>query len=155
MPLVSFPTPVIELPVADRVSGDTRVRQKARFVSLFHQQLGESSDARITVRVSLYAADASAPAGYGAPLSGPGFSAYDAVLSADNRTLVDASNGAILAMQQLGQTAQEWEAVVAGFDQNTMLQGDFFGMLRDTQAVNIGDMIRQHIAQADAMGRFA
>jgi len=156
MPLYSPPQTTIELPVSDRVSGDTRFRQKALFLSLFHQQLpGGESSVRIVVRVRLYAADASAADGYGPQLTGPGLSSYEATLSADNRTLVDAADGTQLAMRQLGQTEAEWQALVESFPQPTMLQGDFFHALRESQPVQIGDMIRHHIQQADAMGRFA
>jgi len=156
MPLITPPPTQIELPVSARVSGDTRVLQKALFLSMFHQQLPNgAASVRIVVRVSLYAADATAPDGYGLPLSGAGFSAYEATLTADNSTLVDAADGTQLAQHQLGQTEAEWQAVVASFPQNTMLQGDFFLMLREHQPVQIGDMIRHHIEQADRMGRFA
>jgi hypothetical protein len=156
MPLILYTPSVIELAVSDRVAGDTRVRQKARFVSLFHQQTPEGeSSVRIVVCVRLYAA---AGDDYGPALTGPGFSSYEATLGADNRTLVDARPehaGDVLAIREFGQTQASWQAVVDSFEQPTMLQGDFFEMLRDNQPVQIGDIIRQHIMRADALGRFA
>jgi len=156
MPLITPLLPVIESPVSDRVSGDTRFRQKALFLNMFHQQLPNGiASVQVVVRVSLYAADATAPDGYGPRLTGSGLSSYESTLTADNTTLVDAATGEQLAQKPLGQTDVEWQAVIASFSQNTMLQGDFFLMLRESQPVQIGDMIRHHIQQADAMGRFA
>ena len=156
MPLIPYTPSVIELAIADRIAGDTLIRQKARFLSLFHKQTPEGiSSVQIVVRVCLYAAEGQ---GYGPLLSGPGFSSYEATLGADNRTLVDARPehaGDVLATRELGQTEEAWQAVVDSYPQPTMLQGDFFEMLRDNQPVQIGDIIRRHIARADALGRFA
>ena len=59
------PTPIV-LPVSNRVVGDTVIKQQARFASLLHLQTDEGEcSARISVRVSLYAADATTPDGYG------------------------------------------------------------------------------------------
>ena len=153
------PTPIV-LPVSDRVVGDTVIKQKARFAGLLHLQTDEGEcNARITVRVSLYAADATAPDGYGPLLDGPGLSRYTAELVADNNTLVDKRDGSILlyngklAIRQL-LSAQEWEEAAA--PAYAMLQGDFFELLRENGLPGtIADMIRLHIQQADAMGRFA
>lgn len=146
---------LIELPVADRVSGDTRIRQRARFLSLVH---GQSSDgactAVITVLVSLYAAQGE---DYGEALSGPGLSTYTVSLSADNQTLVDAGTGQILAIRQ-GEQPADWQARIDELSQErtTMLQGDFFEYLRDNGLPGtMRQMIEQHIQQADEMGRFA
>lgn len=155
MPLISPPHTHIELPVADRIVADTRIRQKCAFAMLRHTQneAGECC-AHIGVLVTLYAADDAAAEGFGRPLTGPGFSSYAAELVADNNTLVDAQTGAIQAIRQ-GENDASWRAKIDAFPQPTMLQGDFFEYLRENQPVRIGDMIRQHIQQADAMGRFA
>lgn len=151
MPLLAHTPTIIELPVADRVAGDTLIRQKARFVSLLHTQspAGECR-AVITVLVSLYAADGP---GFGPALQGLGFQNYTVELVAANDTLVDAETGQILAMHQ-GQDAETWQALCNGYTRPVMLQGDWFEAIRETQPVLIGEMIRQHIQQADAMGRF-
>lgn len=144
---------LIELPVADRQQGDTRIRQRARFVGLAHGQSADGTcTATITVLVSLYAAEGD---GYGEPLTGPGFSPYSATLAADNQTLVAVESGQILAIRQ-GEQEAAWQAKIEELsrERDTMLQGDFFEVLRE-QTIKIGDMIRQHIQQADAMGRFS
>ncbi|TGE26901.1 hypothetical protein [Hymenobacter metallicola] len=88
MPLLKPEVPIIEMPVSDRISGDTRIKQKARFVSFNHlQDLNGRCEARITVNVTLHAADGD---GFGQPLTGLGFMSYNADLVADNNTVVDA-----------------------------------------------------------------
>ncbi len=152
MPLLPGARTLIEIPVADRVFLDSVIRQKARFVSLVHHQYesGESL-AHIAVEVRLYAADGD---GFGPVLDGPGFAPYRVELAADNQTVVDAQTGAILAIRQ-GEAEADWQEKLTGYAQPVMLQGDFFEYLRENVDVRIGDMIRLHIAQADAMGRFA
>jgi hypothetical protein len=156
MPQQPYTPSIIELPVSDLQYGDTRVRQKARFKSLFHEQTPEGeSSVRIVVIVSPYAAEGD---GFGPLLSNKVFKSYECPLMADNLTLVDARAefaGEVLATRVLGQSDADWQVIVDGFEQPTMLQGDFFEMLRDTQAVPIGGLIRQHIMRADALGRFA
>jgi len=156
MPLQPYPRTLIEVPVSDRVIADTRIKQKARFYSLLHtQEVNGVSRVIIKLLVSLYAADSAAPDGYGDKLISAGFSAYECELSADNNTLVDpAQAGAILAIRGAATDAQ-WQATIERFAQDTMLQGDFFEYLREQQPILIGEMIRHHIAAADAMGRFA
>lgn len=140
----------IELPVADRLPG---IKQKARFVRLSHGQADNGQcDATITVLVTMYAADGE---GYGPALSGPGFSSYLVDLTADNNCLVDATTGAVLARRN-GINSVDWQATIDSFAQPTMLQGDFFEYLREHVDVRIGDLIRLHITQADAVpSRFA
>lgn len=146
------------MPVADLQVGNTLVRQKARFKSLYHEQTpAGQSFVRIVVIVSPYAAVAEGD-GFGPPLTGTVFKSYESTLSADNLTLVDVrpeQAGNVLATRVLGQSDADWQAVVDSFEQPTMLQGDFFELLRDTQAVAIGELIRLHIQRADALGRFA
>lgn len=151
--LVALPHSLIELPVSDRVIGDTRLRQKARFVTLEHTQTPEGiCAATITVLVSVYAALGQ---GYGARLDGAGFSSYTKVLTADNKKLVDAATGEILHDSPVPLSAAAWAEIDANYPQATMLQGDFFEMLRRYSPIDIEEMIVQHIQQADAMGLFA
>jgi hypothetical protein len=141
------------LAISDRQQGDTLIRQRARFLALAHGQSADGTcTATISVLVSLYAADGD---GYGELLTGPGLSPYAVTLTADNQTLVAVQTGQILAIRQ-GEQEAAWQANIEELsrEQATMLQGDFFEALR-AQPINIGDMIRQHIQQADAMGRFA
>lgn len=137
--------------MADRVIGDTIIRQLVRFVGLRHSQGPDGQCAAyVDVLVTMYAA---LGAGRGPELNGAGFAPYAVSLVADNQTIVDAATGRILAIRQ-GENQADWLALAEGYPQDTMLQGDFFEQLRE-QPLRIGDMIRQHIAQADAMGRFA
>jgi hypothetical protein len=98
---------------------------------------------------------AAAGEGYGPALTAAGFSTRTVDLAAANDTLVDAATGEILAINT-GQQPAEWTAIIAGFEQDTMLQGDFFEYLRDNGLPGtIRQLIEHHIQQADAMGRFA
>ena len=153
MPLIAHtPTP-IEVPVSDRKVNDTTIKQKAIFQRLEHRIL-PSGEARVGVNVlvNLYAADGEA---FGEKLTGNGFQSYMVELVADNQTIVDASSGAILAINTGYKSKADWEAQAQAYEQPVMFQGDFFELIRDNQSVEIGGMIRQHIAQADAMGKFA
>lgn len=78
-------------------------------------------------------------------------------MQAQDNTLVsvaDGKKGLILATRT-NESAEEWEAVAAQIAEPVLGQGDFFELLRDTQAVEIRAMIELHIRQADAQGRFA
>ena len=152
------PTP-IELPVSSRVVGDTIFRQKARFMDLTHTQSPEGT-CRVVVRVlvSLYAAQGE---GFGPMLSGLGVSPYIMELVADNNTLVEATTGDILTgeggkLYIRGKVSeQEWEAASTSSPTPLMYQGDFFEYLRENSPINISALIRQHINQADQMGKFS
>jgi hypothetical protein len=145
------PTPIV-VDVSDRViSPSLRVKQRAHFVSLLHDYDAQGQpQAHIAVLLRMYAAE---PDGsYGPELNLEGFVARPKGLVAANDTLVDAADGTILAIRTEG---ENWQAVLDRFEQPTMLQGNFFEYLRDNVPVMIGTIIRQHIHNADALGRFA
>lgn len=143
-------TPII-LPVCDVKFGDTFFKQKAHFQQLTHTESPAGvCEATITVAVLRYAADGTAPDGFGDVL--PDLPARTFTLQAKNDTLVDLATGKVLASStEPDQNPYDWDAK---FTSPTMLQGDYFALLRDTQAVNIGELIRQYIRQADELGRF-
>lgn len=147
MAFIQPPRQQIILPVADKIAGI--LKQQARFVSLFHHQndQGECS-AKIVVLVTLHQAD-------GTPLAGEQFPARIMELKAENDTLVAAATGQVLAIRQ-GENDAAWQARITELSQgvDTMLQGDYFEYLRENEPVRIGDLIRYHIQQADALGRF-
>ena len=161
MAIQSYTPPPFELAVSDRTEGETTVKQKVRFLRLEHDD--EARTCLIHIRVTPYAV---APGGgYGAALLRPPFTSYPATLAAENNTLVDTRDGSILAIRYtprpggaLG-TDADWQADIARIEADpdllAMYQGDYFLQLRDTQSLIIGDMIRHHIQQADALGRFA
>jgi len=151
MPVATYIPGLIELAVSDRIQDDTIIKQKVRFVSLLHSQ-DQSGVCVALIRVLVFPFSAAA-GDFGAPLTGPYARAYETELVADNQTLVDAATGEIVAIRYL-LTAEQWQDMLAS-ERQTMLQGDFFHYLRENADVRIGDMIRQHIAQANAMGRFA
>jgi hypothetical protein len=136
--------------VSDRVAGDTIIKQKATFVSLSHTQNTSGSYASIQVLVEMYANAAGA---YGDKLSGPGIGTYHVTMNAANDTIVNAETGTILHVRS-GESEGAWQALAELSPQPVMFQGDFFEMLRE-QPVKIADLIRSHIANADALGRFS
>ena len=152
MPLLSPPRTFIEAEISDLVLLDTIIKRKVRFEAMHHHQDADGQ-CRATLFVRLYCY-ANAAGAYGPQLEGPLFRASRRELYADNNCLVDAATGAILAVRD-GRSAAEWETLPASFEQPTMLQGDFFEYLRENQPILIGELIRHHIQQADAMGRFA
>ncbi len=155
MPLLPGARTPLELIVADRVVADTVIRQKARRTG-FECQFWDTGEcvARIVTTVTMYAADATAPDGLGPALTAAGFAPREVVLHADNQTVVDAATGALLCTRR-GEAEADWQAKVDGYAQPTMLQGDFFAFLCEHVPVKINDMVRLHMQQADAMGRFA
>lgn len=138
---------LIEINVVDRTFGDTTIKQKAIFNSLYHVQKdnGECS-AIINVTVKSYASD---KGNYGASLSDLGVPDRFIQLTADNNSLVDATNGTVLVTRKF-ETNADWDTITNGFTQQTMLQGDFFEMIREKSPIEIGGLIRQHIGLADA-----
>ena len=150
MPLAPYTTTQIEIPVTDRVFNDTTIKQKAVFTTLTHTQNEKSSKAVIEVLVSMYAND---NGDYGQKLSGQGFSPYFSKLGADNDTIVNAQTGEILLVRT-DESDALWQARADMHPDTVMFQADFFLMLRDTQTIEIGNLIKQHITQADALGRF-
>ena len=158
MPLIPGARALIEIPISDLVIAGTTVKRKARFTKLIHEQVftGECL-ALIEVYITLYAEDESTPDGFGPALTKKGFTTFSDTLSADNQTVVDAMPGAtagdILAIRQ-GETEAAWQAKLTTYEVPVMLQGDFFEYLRDNEPVLIGAMIRKHILNADAMGKY-
>jgi len=136
--------------VSDRVVGDTIIKQKATFVSLSHNQNTSGSYASIQVLVEMYA---NVAGDYGDKLSGPGIGTYYVTMNAENNTIVNAETGAILHVRN-GESEAVWQALAELSPEPVMFQGDFFEMLRE-QPVKIADLIRAHIANADALGRFS
>jgi len=161
MAITPYTPPPFELEVSDRTEGQTTVKQKVRFLRLEHDD--ELRTCLIHIRVTPYAV---APGGgYGPALLRPPFTSYPATLAAENNTLVDTRDGSILAVRYaprpggaLG-TDADWQADIARIEADAtvpaMYQGDYFLMLRDTQSLIIGDLIRHHILQANTLGRFA
>ena len=152
MPLVTPTLNPIKVALTDRVFNDTRFKQEAIFESLMHRQ-NEAGDsmAQINVTVKYYADNAGS---FGTPLHDKGMPDKSVALMADNNTVVDAADGAILVIFA-HESEEERTAIANAYEQPVMLQGTFFATLRDNAPIVIGDMIRLHIAQADAMGKFA
>lgn len=152
MPLLSATRQLLELAICDKDFNGLLLKQKARFTSLTYSQAptGECS-AQIMVLISLYA-----PAGddYGPQLPYAAFPPRPETLRADNQTLVEVATGRILAQRNGAQEA-DWQATIARFEQNTMLQADYLATLAEEEPVKLNDMIRRYIQQADAAGKFA
>jgi len=147
MPLFPFEHQPIEVPVTDRSTASTTIKQKARFLTLHASQNPLSGEITVTirVRVDLYADDNGQ---YGELLTGKGLTSYEVSLLADNNTAVDPQTGAVRHIRT-AQTTDEWQALLAADEAPLMLQGDWFEMLLNTQQVAIGPMLRQFIEQAD------
>ena len=154
MALLPYPRPQIIVRVANRELGDTRIAQLATFCGFHHVQAPNSvGSVLIEVVVAMFSLAGTEP---GEPLLGEGFSSRIVHLVGDNLTLVDAATGALLATRASSESDEAWQAIVDGFSQDTMLQGDFFLALRENGLPGtISEMIRQNIQQADGMGRFA
>jgi len=149
---------LIEIPVSDRVYGDTTIKQKAIFNSLYHQQQADGQcSAVINVTVRSFAVRKLVTTGesgtttysYGESLADKGVPDRQESLSADNNSLVDMATGGVLVTRKF-ETNLEWDNIISSFTQPTMLQGDFFELLRENAPIEIGALIRQHIALADA-----
>jgi hypothetical protein len=169
MPLVALPTQIIEMPVADRVFGATVIKQKARYQKLIIGDENGTTTVQLLVKVTQYAFDAET-GGYGAQLP-VDFPERLITLLADNDTAVKPTDGTLLyikmsnsaalncltgKLEEIPQTGGgTWRTYLAAKPEPLALQGDFFSLLRDTQPVLIAGLIRQHIQQADAMGKFA
>jgi hypothetical protein len=151
MPRLPYTRQHIELPVSDRVYQDTTFKQKARFTKLVHDQSETESKVVVTVLVTMYANDNGT---YGMLMTGKGFQPYPVDMTADNSCLVDAETGEILA-ERTTESNAHWAAIADLHPKNVMWQGDFFEMLRDSQDIRIGNLITQHIQNADRLGRFA
>lgn len=152
MPVNPGPRKLIEIPVTDRVFGDTTIKQKAIFNSLLHQQQPDgqcSAIINVTVRSFANVIDEEGNSTYGVSLSDKGVPDRMLSLTADNNSLVELSSSSILATRKY-ETNLEWDVIINSFPQETMLQGDFFELLRHYSPIDIEDMIRQHILLADA-----
>jgi hypothetical protein len=155
MPIQPYTPEPFELEVADRVVGQTVVKQKVRFLRLEHDD--EARTCTVHVRVLPFAV---APdGGYGELLSAPIFQyPLDAIVASNSR-LVDQRTGNILAERFATKadgstgTDTDWlEAIerLKASEVPAMYQGDYFLWLRDNQPLLIGEVIRQYIRQADA-----
>lgn len=155
MPLITHtPSPIV-VEVSDRKINDTVIKQKVVFQRLEHRiQTDGTSRVGVSILVELYAANGTA---YGEKLTGNGFNSYYDELVADNNTIVDVQTGDILAINVIAfgyKNQPDWIQQANDFKQDVMFQGDFFEVMRDSQPVQIGALIRHHITQADAMGKF-
>ena len=166
-PLTDF---VILVDISDRVFGHTVIKQRALFKRLTHLDEPENPSFKMDITVQLYAQQVDGS--YGERLQGNGFRDYERQLSADNDSAVDPNTGKILLMRSHTSTqdeadtitfSQQWPAESqADFlarceaDERTLtLQGLFFLMLRAYSPIDMEELIRTHIAQADVMGRFS
>ena len=154
MALITHPRTLIEVPLTDRVFDDTTIKQDAIFIGLRHDQNHDTGVGivSITVLVKSFASDNGAKGIY---LGDKGMYDKRIDLVADNDTIVNAATGEILAIRTRMMTPNDWQSIIDALTVDYAYQGDFFIQLREAAPIVIGDMIRQHIAQADAMGKFA
>ncbi len=153
MPLLTPTRELIRVPLTDRVFNDTVIKQEAVFDTLEHRQdaINGVAQVHVVVVVRSYANDNGE---FGIALHDKGMPDKRVYLVADNLTVVNAETGEIVLIQA-ADNYFTWEEDIEALEGNVMFQGDFFLQLRDNAPIVIGDMIRQHIAQADAMGKFA
>jgi hypothetical protein len=142
----------IEIDLSDRVLNSTRWKQRAicSYFTCLQDEQGVCS-VSLEVVVRSYSDDKGK---YGESLHLRGVPDRAVVIEANNQTLVDFATGAILLVRS-GENDIQWEQATAAFAQETMLQGDYFEWLREQAPLVIGELIRHHIRQADAIGRFA
>jgi hypothetical protein len=155
MPLQPFEHAHITANVSDRVIGGVVVaKQRATYQSMSIEQNRSSGEMSIVmvVLVSLFAVSVTGEYGEAIP-EGQGFHSYPVRLYANNLTAVTL-DGTIKHIRQQ-ETQEQWAELLANDPDPLMLQGDFFEYVRDNQPLKIGDLIRQHIANADQMGRFS
>lgn len=142
----------IEIDLSDRVLNSTRWKQRAicSYFTCLQDEQGVCS-VSLEVVVRSYSDDKGK---YGESLHLRGVPDRAVVIEANNQTLVDFATGAILLVRS-DENDVEWEQATAAFPQKTMLQGDYFEWLRENTPLVIGELIRFHILQADARGRFS
>jgi hypothetical protein len=141
--------------ISDYVNGSTRYKRKAKWLSFYHAVTPQAGvNLQLVVLITAYAAVEGSPEEYGPQLIGPQFRAYESTLQADESTLVDATSGEVLAVRG-ALMPEAWQALTDSFEQDIMLQTEYFARARDLGAVAIAPMVLHHIAQADALGRFS
>lgn len=157
MPLLTSTHDLISVSLKDRNFNDTLIKQQAIFNTMIHRQDLDKGIATVVVTVTIrsYSNDKGI---IGVPLNYQGVPDRQVDIVADNNCIVDATTGAILLIKQIGNSPRvqaDFEAAAAKFTQNVMYQGDFFLMIRDKMPITIGDLLKQHILQAEAMGRLS
>jgi hypothetical protein len=162
MPHKEYTPAKVEVRVSRIAIGKTEVNQLAWCTKFITE---EKEDGRFTVLMQLdlipYAVVAEGD-GWGECLAGVGpFQTRKAEIRADDNTIVEVTDdpndphfGRILAIKHLS-TPEEWAAADTQFPGQVMYQGQFMSYLRDNLPQVLGQVQRYHIAQADAMGRFA
>jgi hypothetical protein len=161
MPHKDYISENVAVRVSRIVIGKTEVNQLAwckQFITT------EEADGQFSVLMKLdlipYAVQEEGD-GWGECLAGVGpFQTRESSLRADDNTLVEVTDdptdphfGRILAIRHIS-TPEEWAAAEA-YPGQIMYQGKFMKYLRDHVPQVLGQVQRYHIAQADAMGRFA
>jgi hypothetical protein len=144
---------IILLPVSAYTEGGITVQQTAECVGFTYTQNTPFGGCGLAIEVLLRPCCRN-EAGELVPLTGGMYRARTEHLVADNRTLVDAADGTQLATRTPDMSAGQWQSIVESFEQATMLQGDYFELLRDNVALKIGDLIRYHMLAADQLGRY-
>ncbi|MFD2717915.1 hypothetical protein ACFST9_04265 [Hymenobacter monticola] len=156
MPIIQPTIEKIEVQLSDRIFNDTIIKQVAIFTRLEHRQHPETKvcSALVDVLVKSYSNDNGVN---GIHLHDKGVYDRTVPLVADNNTVVRATTGEIVSINPMPFPNQAWKIAVDAIaeNQDVMYQGDFFWMLRESQEINIGGLIRQHILAADQMGKFA
>lgn len=175
MPFVPYIQDPIVVEIADKVEGSTRLKRKARFLSMSYSQgsipqyqnsnfvLVNDDQVQLHLLIELYSAgpqNADGSFAYGEPLEGKkGFSNYNHNIIANNSTMVDAATGEVLC------SANEYEAAVilaaqGGVDvelvlpevlkgRNFMREGQRFRMIAQNYQITVDPMIIDHIQRAD------
>lgn len=155
MPLLRLPQDLIEVRLPNRlISGAFTIGEKARFLTLKH---GQNHDGACIVECHVWVTmHALTPEDdLGAELTGTGFQGRKVTLRADNQTAVEAATGRIVLQKPTDQSYDAWLLEVTAHATDLMLQAEHFIFLRDNAPLVIGDLIRNNILQAIAMGRFA
>jgi hypothetical protein len=166
MPILRHDRTPIEIAIPDKVIGNTRIKRKARLLSMNYAQsfspYGYSQGDMVTLSiiVLLFSAGDLDPVtgeyAYGDSLDGiEGFNNYPHAIVANNTTLVDPQTGAILGASTLYDTALA-QSIAQGVDVETLLppelagktfmyEGEYFRMIAEGQAITVDPMITYYI----------
>jgi hypothetical protein len=148
--------PVIIINVSDRRIGDTIIKQRAIYLGLSENANPNTPGVVVNTEVRMYAADATAPDGYGPELTGEGFYPRPVPLVGNNDYLIDLTTGQVLAERRRQpknglppHTEAEWQAEIRTFPQPCMLQGTQFAYARTYEQFNITDLVTRHMELAN------
>lgn len=131
MPLITVPTPPIEIQIPNKVIANTILKRKAKLFTMLYNQ--SSKSLALSWQVDYYAQAANDT--YGELVQAKGINSYSKEIIADNSVMVNPADGSFIYPDENGNYDEAVQRIG---------QYDFFYMAASTTPLQVHDMIIYH-----------